>query len=1823
MNMKQFFPLDRFRRLGMVLLLSATARAAPGDLDGGFGAGGKVIEANGTQGGDWRSVEVQPDGKILAAGVRAYTNSSLWLARYLPDGTPDPAFGDGGKAEVPFAFGGDIAVASDGKILVAGAFYTSFGMLFGVARFLPDGVLDAGFGDHGVVRTNVGGERSEAYSVAVQADGKIVLAGVSHISFLEKRMAVARYLPDGRLDASFGDGGKSMPYVGIYSDEARDVRIQGDGKIVVGGWCEDAFLFSYFAVLRLLADGTPDLGFGTGGRVVTEFASNADNQCHGMELQPDGKILLAGFTSERGTDFALLRYRADGTLDTSFGNSGRALTDFDNGSSESAYALALQGDGKMVLAGTARGGGTNVFAVIRHQPDGSLDPTFGSGGKVLTPLATGPTFGAYAAAVAVQPDGKLVAAGAAHDGTTMQAAIVRYSGTTEPEIAVEQPAGNPLADAAANVDFGSVAVSGGGANRTFTIRNASTANLTGLRVACDGVHGQDFSVSQPATSILGPGASTTFSVAFAPTSPGLRKAALHITSNDSDENPFDLTISGTGFGTSRDGALDPAFGLKGRTVTTVAGSNSHAAGIALRADGKMLVAGGAHNGANYDFALARYHADGNLDSTFGSQGLALTPFGTGHDFASSLAIQHDGRIVVAGRANNGTNDDFALSRHEAGGALDSSFGVGGKMIVGFGATSGELATGVALQSDGKIVVAGYCDKGTVQKDFALARLLPGGSPDTSFGTGGKVTTAIGSADDRAFGVVVQKDGKIVVAGDSRKDGSSDFAVARYLDDGTLDSSFGSGGKAVTPVGSYDDVARGVALQSDGKIVVAGTCSGSGIESADIALVRYLANGTPDPAFGSAGKVITDLGGGSDDSASALTVQGDGKILVAGSSNCNGSYDFVLLRYRADGTPDATFGNGGKMVLPVGGGDDFGWALALQPDGMVVVAGDTRNGADNDFALVRVMGTLEPAITVEQPAGSYLTDGMSSIDFGGLALDGGPGHRTFTVSNHSTTSLGPLSLSCDGPNAGDFSLGALSDTWLNPGESATFVVALLPTSAGVRTATLHITSNDPDESPFDVTLTGTGLVPPEILSPSPLPQGMVGAAYDFTFTAGSGTPPYTWTVSSGSPPPGLVLDGSGLLGGMPGQATVTPPPSFEVRVTDAYGFSARKTFLLAVIPHVDPGDLDPSFGTGGKVTTPLGSGETFAGGAVVQPDGRIVVAGYATVGGYEDFAVARYLPDGTPDGTFGTGGAVTTAVGTTRDYGRSIALQSDGKILVTGECWTGGAYDIGVVRYLPNGSLDSSFGTGGKVIVSVASSNDFPKTVLAQGDGKIVVAGRANVDFGLVRMLGSGALDNSFGSGGKVVTDFASGSFDYAEAAALQGDGKIVMVGYGPGTGGTDFALARYQTDGTLDPTFGTGGKLTTAVGSGTTGDYPYAVGVQTDGRIVVAGDSSHEFALTRYLANGTLDNSFGTSGKTIVSIGAHEDIAKGLAVQPDGRIAVAGYASNGQNNDFAVARFLPGGGLDTTFGSGGKATTPVGADDDHGRCVVLTADGGILVAGDYHNGPGSGFALVKYAGTPQPEIAVEQPAGSGLVDGAGVNFGAATPGGPAVVRSFFIRNAGTAALTEIVVTVDGPNRDEFSVGPFPVTSLAPGASVGFEVAFVPAGAGARTATVRVASNDADEDPFDIVVNGSGGGPLPAWRLLHFGSAGDSGDGANANDFDHDGHENLLEYALGGNPKVWDAAAVRPVAAFDGSRPSISFRCNAACSDIIYTVQVSPTLAPGSWVDIAGSKGGGPVQPVGTLAEAHDTGNGLRIATVVAAPGVLPAGRGFIRLMISE
>ncbi len=731
----------------------------------------------------------------------------------------------------------------------------------------------------------------------------------------------------------------------------------------------------------------------------------------------------------------------------------------------------------------------------------------------------------------------------------------------------------------------------------------------------------------------------------------------------------------------RTGALDPTFGEGGRVVTLFGHLEYYGhtiSGLAEQADGKLVGAGSLDTGGGLEIGVVRWERDGRLDPSFGIAGRVRTTL-TASELIAALALQPDGKILVAGTTSGATGYDMLLARYDGDGELDLTFGGVGWVSPDLGTNA--TARAVLVDPDGRIVIAGHTH-GASGHRIALVRYLPDGSADSTFGDGGVVVTAV-PAHAEATAIVRLADGRLLVAGYGAGGATDDFVLARFEPDGTLDATFGSGGVVITPLSPSYDQAFGLSVLPDGRAIVAGW---SMVPESRFAASRHLADGSLDPTF-AGGFVVVDFPGGAS-AAYGVVAEDDGAIVLAGSASPGPNTSFALARLEADGTLDATFGDGGRVITSLASSVDWPAAIALASDGRILSGGGTSNGVEYGFALTR-----------------HDAHGMPDPTFG----DGG---KVVTV-------------------FGDASIL----TGLAMQDEGTFVAS--------------------------------------------------GTVYD---------------------------DGHGRF---------------------------------ALARYRDDGSLDPTFGAGGLVTTEIASGPVSARALLQQRDGKLVVLGSA-FDGTSDFAFARYDREGGLDPTFGTGGIVTT-----NGAGTPYALleQSDGKLVAVGTAFGSGRQFMSIARHETDGRPDTSFGSTGLLFVGSSSIGEHIFTsVVERLDGRLVGVG-ANSLFGFT---GNGGLDLTFGSTGIVHAPIGH------LAALREPDGAIVGAGYSdavPADGyTTDVALARYRPNGALDPTFGIGGVVRTSLGgSGEAG----ALTRQDDTKLVVLARSDSDFALARYFTqhcgNGVLD----------------------------------------------------------------------------------------------------------------------------------------------------------------------------------------------------------------------------------------------------------------------------------------------------------------------------------------------------------------------------------
>jgi uncharacterized delta-60 repeat protein len=378
-----------------------------------------------------------------------------------------------------------------------------------------------------------------------------------------------------------------------------------------------------------------------------------------------------------------------------------------------------------------------------------------------------------------------------------------------------------------------------------------------------------------------------------------------------------------------------------------------------------------------------------------------------------------------------------------------------------------------------------------------------------------------------------------------------------------------------------------------------------------------------------------------------------------------------------------------------------------------------------------------------------------------------------------------------------------------------------------------------------------------------------------------------------------------------------------------------------------GSIDTSFGTAGVASTDFFATNDTLQSIALQSDGKVVVTGYTTNGANPHLAIARFSAAGILDTTFGTSGKVFQTYNFNGDYGQSVLIQPDNKIMIAGETFNGvGTYNL-TSRFTSAGVMDTTYGAGGYFQDTLSAAAIASNATLLSNNDILATFHYAPVtmDFALLKILASGALDTTFGTGGYVSTDF-NGFSDFSYWITTDSSGRILVAGK-PFNFTQDFGITRYTSQGVLDTTFGTAGK--TIVDFASFNDSANSILVQSDGKIILVGEAinggHNNFALLRLTSSGILDTTFGAAGFVISAFTGNNDRATAAALQPDGKIIAVGTANVAGTDYFAIARYKTDGNIDTSFGTAGLITTHIGAGNNSVTSVALQPDGKIVVGG--------------------------------------------------------------------------------------------------------------------------------------------------------------------------------------------------------------------------------------------------------------------------------------
>ena len=414
-------------------------------------------------------------------------------------------------------------------------------------------------------------------------------------------------------------------------------------------------------------------------------------------------------------------------------------------------------------------------------------------------------------------------------------------------------------------------------------------------------------------------------------------------SADGGDDIYQYTVTGS---TNNYIATTTPFGLSGKIVSEISSNDDKISASAVDLEGRLILVGETHNGSNYDFIVARYTANGVLDTSFGTGGTTTTEFGTGDDKAKDIVLDSLGRIVVTGESHNGSDYDFAVARYDTNGNLDSTFSSDGKKTIDFYSNT-DVAEAIALDGEGNIVVGGYVYD-NADADVGVVRLNADGTLDNSFNSDGKTSFGFGESNDIAWDLAVDSNDRIIVVGETDLIGSSeDAAIFRLTGSGILDTSFGSDGATIIDQGTGLNSAYSVNIDNQGKIVVAGLANNG--TDFDFSLFRLNPTGTLDESFTS---TLTDFSSGTDAAIDSF-IDGNGRIVLSGHSISGGTSDFALVRYGSNGLIDSSFGNSGKTTVDFDSTDDRSYSVIGLSKGNILATGSTEDSSSKNFALLRL------------------------------------------------------------------------------------------------------------------------------------------------------------------------------------------------------------------------------------------------------------------------------------------------------------------------------------------------------------------------------------------------------------------------------------------------------------------------------------------------------------------------------------------------------------------------------------------------------------------------------------------------------------------------------------------------------------------------------------------------------------------------------------------------------------------------------------------------------------------------------------------------------
>ena len=686
-------------------------------------------------------------------------------------------------------------VQDDGKVVLVGRATVGAETDFFVARLLAGGGIDPTFGGGDGAITIDFAVNDEAMDVALDADGKMVVVGTSSsgAGSNARDFAIARLNANGTLDTSFSGDGKTTVDFGV-NDDAQSVALDENGLIYVGGY-KDLGTTGHFALARLLSSGAQDTSYSTDGEVFFGFGGNNDSRCYDIAIDEFDHVMMVGYDevigAANGRNFAYARVGPNALLDPVFSGDGLAVTDF-AGDDDEARAVAIGVDGRITVGGFSPGAGGNDFTATRLSRGGALDSTFNGDGAFRLNLG-----GVEAVDdLVVHPDGDITLSGQTSVGS-FQAALVRIS-------AVNGQLSTTFGDGGDGIQF----LNFGAIDDGFAV----ALDPRDLNTVVAGTDGSGKLAVGRVRDLIDPNFSPVVSAPRVVV--GYPDHRLVV----GDDRVLKRLLS--------DGSPDTSFSGDGE-LTLPSGEFFH--GVAIDSQSRIVVLTTLHSASTTDAIVRRLLANGNPDTSFSGDGTMNFHFSAEPlDSYDSLAIDSQNRILVAGGQEQpaGTHSDFAVARITTAGVLDTSFD--GDGIAAYNLSTAlfgdDGADELLIQPDGKIILVGQANTPPFDYDVALVRLNTNGSQDNSFGVLGEVRQDIDNRDDLVFDAALDSAGRVVVAGHAvdliNPQNPGGAYLARFDSSGGLDNSFSGDGLLIYS-GSIDQAFLSVSVQSDGSFLIGG------------------------------------------------------------------------------------------------------------------------------------------------------------------------------------------------------------------------------------------------------------------------------------------------------------------------------------------------------------------------------------------------------------------------------------------------------------------------------------------------------------------------------------------------------------------------------------------------------------------------------------------------------------------------------------------------------------------------------------------------------------------------------------------------------------------------------------------------------------------------------------------------------------------------------------------------------------------------------------------------------------------------------------------